>query len=123
MAEQRQLTDSWTADLYECQGWQVVEVHPPGELYGDSNGLAEAVWQLVAHWQPPRMVLDARHVGFMSSSLMGTLVQIHKRIAMAGGALHVACLGPYPTEALHACQLHKVLSLFDSVDSAAGYAT
>jgi anti-anti-sigma factor len=123
MAEHRQLTDSWGADLYECHGWQVVELHPPGDVYAEPLGLADAIWQLVSHWRPPRMVLDATHINFMSSSLMGVLVQIEKRVAVAGGEFHVACLGPHPTEALHACQLHTIIPLFPSVEAAAGYAT
>ena len=123
MAEYRQLIDGWAADLYERHGWQVVELRPSGEVYGNPDGLGEAVWQIVAHWQPPRMVLDAKHLPFVSSSLMGVLVQVEKRITTAGGAFHVACLGPHPTAALRACQLHKVIQLFDSVGAAAGYAT
>ncbi len=122
MADYQQLASGWAAQMYERHGWQVIEVHPPGDVYGEAEGLAEAVWQTVAHWRPPRMVLDAQHVQFMSSHLMGILIQIQKRIAMAGGAFHVACLGPHPTEALHACQLHTVIPLFDTVDAAAGYA-
>lgn len=123
MAEFRHLMESWGADLYDRDGWQVVELKPLAEGYADPTGLAEAMWSIVAHWRPPRMVLDMRHIQFMSSSLMGVLVQLHKRLAMAGGEFHVACLSPHPVEALHACQLHTIIPLFDSVDAAAGYAS
>lgn len=123
MAEFRHLMDCWGAELYELHGWQVVELRPLAEGYADPSGLAKTIWPIVAHWRPPRMVLDMRHIQFMSSSLMGVLVQLHKRLAMAGGEFHIACLGPHPVEALHACQLHAILPLFDSVDAAAGYAT
>ena len=123
MAEFRHLMEFWGADLYESRGWQVIELKPLAESYADPTGLGEAVWQIVAHWQPPRIVLDMQHVQFMSSSLMGVMVQLHKRVAMAGGEFHVACLGPHQVEALHACQLHTIIPLFPSVDVAAGYAT
>lgn len=119
MAEHRQLNEHWAAELYQYNNWQVVELKPADEGYADPYHLAEAIWPLVADWKPPMMVLDMARVTYMSSLLMGNLVQLHKRIAMAGGEMHVARLGAHPTEALHACRLHTVIPLFDSVEAAA----
>ncbi|QDU58534.1 STAS domain-containing protein [Aeoliella mucimassa] len=119
MAEVLQLTDDWRGEHYHRDGWLVIQLIPSGDGFADPLGLAEALWGTVADWQPPMMVLDLAQVTFMSSSLMGKLVQLHKRIAMAAGEFHVACLAPHPTEALHACRLHTVIPLFDSVEAAA----
>lgn len=121
MADYHQLTGAWGSQLYEVNGWQVVELEPHGNGYAEPAGLADALWQVVDDWRPPRMVIDLQRVTFMSSSLMGGLVQVHKRIAMAGGAFHLARLSEHPTEALHACRLHTILPLFGSVEAAAGY--
>ena len=119
MADYHQLTDLWNCQLYWLDGWQVVELDPGDSGYAEPDRLAEAIWQRVSEQHPPMVVLEMGKVTFMSSSLMGKLVQLHKRIAIAGGEFHVACLGAHPTEALRACRLHTIIPQFESVAEAA----
>ncbi|MCA9241781.1 MAG: STAS domain-containing protein [Planctomycetales bacterium] len=121
MADYHQLTEFWGADLYEHHGWRVCEFKPRMDRQADTIGLADATWQALGATQPMRLVLDMQHVDFMASSLMGALVQLHKRVAMTGGAMHVCGLQEHPAEALHACQLQTIIPLFANVDAAAGF--
>lgn len=120
MTGPRQLAPGWYTELYARDGWQVAQLAPEQDGFGDTQGLGDGLWQLVRGEHPPRLVLDMQRVTFLGSSMMGTLVQVHKRIAIAGGQLHLANLGPHPTEALHACRLHLILPLYATLDDAVG---
>jgi anti-anti-sigma factor len=118
MTGPRALAGGWHAELYERDGWQVAQLAPEQDGFGDTQGLGDGLWQLVGNHHPPRLVLDMQRVTFLGSSMMGTLVQIHKRIAIAGGQFHLANLGEHPIEALHACRLHLILPLYATLDEA-----
>jgi anti-anti-sigma factor len=118
MTGPRQLAGGWHAELYERDGWQVAHLAPEQDSFGDTQGLGDGLWQLVRDAKPPCLLLDMSRVTFLGSSMMGTLVQVHKRIAIAGGQLHLANLGEHPTEALHACRLHLILPLYATLDDA-----
>ncbi|MCO6045082.1 STAS domain-containing protein [Aeoliella sp. ICT_H6.2] len=121
MEGQKRLTDDWQANLYERSGWQVVELVPAGDVTGDAYLLAGAVWDVVADWRPPRMIVELHQVTFMGSSMMGALVRVLKRASMAGGELRLCGLLPHPREAMQACRLHLVFSIYDNVDQATQY--
>lgn len=122
MEGQQQLTDFWRADLYERDGWQVVELLPVDQGNPDSYQLAEAVWDVIADWQSPCVIIDMHQVTFLGSSMMGALVRVHKRVAMADGELRLCRLLPHPNEALHACRLHLIFAIYADVESATHYA-
>lgn len=122
MDGQRQLTDTWQANLYERDGWQVVELVPVGDSSVDAYPLATALWDIVADWRPPQMIVDMHQVTFLGSSMMGALVRLHKRISMADGELRLCRLLPHPAEAMHACRLHLVFPIYNEVDEATHFA-
>lgn len=118
MTGSRNLALGWHADLHDRDGWQVAQLASEHEGFGDTHGLGDGLWQLVADHQSPRLVLDMQRISFLGSSMMGTLVQVHKRIAVSGGQFHLANLGEHSTEALHACRLHLILPLYATLDEA-----
>ena len=121
MNDQHSLTESWHVENWEQNGWQVLRLLPTGHLLDETDGLAEALWALLAPSPHPRVVLDMQQIDFLSSSLMTVLVRIHKRAATSGGALHVCGLRSPCQDALCACRLHEVIPLFADCEQAAGY--
>ncbi len=113
MADQVTLVPGWSASFEEAPGWVCVRLHPADGA--DPAGLITPLWsQIEARRQgmSHQVVLEMNEVIFLSSSLMGEMVRLHKRLAVAGGALHLSALRPECAEALHITRLDSVLPAF-----------
>ncbi len=114
----RRLVENWWATFGTYEGWFVVRLHPPGEIFSDTPGLAEALWEEIAR-SPSRLVaIEMNDIAFLPSSLMGVAVRLHKRLSMEGGELRIVGLRPACRDAWHVCRLNMVMPVFDDLAGA-----
>ncbi|MEM6655685.1 MAG: STAS domain-containing protein [Planctomycetota bacterium] len=111
-----ELESGWRATLTDDTdaggaAWCVVRLHPCGGG-GEPTGLADGLRPALQERGATRVLIEMDEVAFLSSSLIGELVRIHKRSAMAGGALHLSAFQPACFEALRVCRLDRVLNHF-----------
>ncbi|QDU86744.1 STAS domain protein [Pirellulimonas nuda] len=114
-----QLIPGWSVSFEQVGGWLCTRLHPAGSP--DAAGMIDPLWRQVdarCQGAAKQVVLEMNEVTFLSSSLMGELVRLHKRLAVAGGALHLAALRPECAEALHITRLDSVLPVFPGRDEA-----
>lgn len=109
------LPDGWRATL-ETQGtWLSTRLHPnPAGQWG----LAEGLWQAIQERSAKQVLLEMDEIDFFSSALMGELVRLHKRIAVAGGRLRACGLRSHPREAMHMLRLDELLPIYESRETA-----
>lgn len=114
-----QLIPGWSASFEQVEGWLCARLHPSDGA--DAAGMIGPLWRELDARFPggdKKVVLEMNDVTFLSSSLMGELVRLHKRLAVAGGALHLSAMRPECAEALHITRLDSVLPTFPGRDEA-----
>ena len=81
-----------------------------GEVSGlHVEHLADQLWNLLNQHFVYRLVLEMDQVSLFSSSLMGQLVMLQKRVLQHDGALRLCGLSPECQQALHLCRLDQVM--------------
>jgi anti-sigma B factor antagonist len=65
-----------------------------------------------------RLVLDFRHVKFLSSAVLGLLIRISKRIYEQGGELRLCNIHPGIYEVFKITRLTGIFEIHDDVESA-----
>jgi anti-anti-sigma factor len=113
-----ELSMGWRADIDWHGNWLAINLHPPGNAFVEAPTLADELWAGIRSQNATRIIFDMYHVHLLPSSLMGVMVRIHKRLAQAGGVLHLCCLNPHCREALHVCHLDRVLPVYADRDAA-----
>lgn len=99
----------WTATISVDDAWWVVRFHPGPRPFGDVVGLVRPLWELLQQRDAQRVVLEMQEVEFLSSSLIGELVRLYKRLSQVDGALRLCGLRPACREAIRVCRLQEVL--------------
>jgi anti-anti-sigma factor len=100
------MAGDWTYDIDRGPDWLYIRVHGPEN--GDSTGtpVAETIWNLLQQHFARRVVLDLSDLRILRSSMIGQLVQLHKRIASHDGLMRLAGLSDDNYRSLMACRLH-----------------
>jgi anti-sigma B factor antagonist len=80
--------------------------------------IAEQLVALVAAADPPKLVLDFVNVGHMSSSALGMLITLHKRVREKGGALRLCSIRPSILEVFEITRLNEVFGILPSREEA-----
>lgn len=73
---------------------------------------------LAAGSEKPRMVLDFAKVSHMSSSALGMLITLHKRVREKGGELRLAEIEPKIYEVFVITRLNEIFDIHGSVEEA-----
>ena len=68
----------------------------------------------LAEGDSPRLVLDFANVGHMSSSALGMLITLHKRVREKGGALRLCNIRPSIREVFEITRLNEVFGILSS---------
>lgn len=110
------LFDGWRATFEPLGEWLAVRLHPPGGP--GQYGLAVGLWSEIDRRRERQVVLEMDDIAFFPSALMGEIVRLHKRIAVAGGRMRLCGLQEPPREALHTMRLDEMLGVYDSRDEA-----
>jgi anti-sigma B factor antagonist len=84
----------------------------------DVRALRSAVEAVVEPAGGIHLVLDFRHVKFLSSAVLGLLIRISKRIYEHGGALRLCNIHPSIYEVFKITRLTSVFDIYEDVDSA-----
>lgn len=80
--------------------------------------IGEQLGKLVASSAQPRMVLDFTNVSHMSSSALGMLITLHKRIREKDGQLRLAAIQPAIYEVFVITRLNEILKICSSQQEA-----
>lgn len=108
----------WRAESERHGNWHTLTRHPPGDVFSEAPNLADELWTVLKNHDVQLVALDMHPLALLPSSLMGVLVRIHKRLAQAGGVLHLCCLNDHCREALRVCHLDRVLPVFADREAA-----
>jgi anti-sigma B factor antagonist len=84
----------------------------------DVRSLREAVESIVEQAPCIHLVLDFRHVKFLSSAVLGLLIRISKRVYEQGGELRLCNIHPGIYEVFKITRLTNVFEIFEDVESA-----
>ncbi|MEM6329771.1 MAG: STAS domain-containing protein [Planctomycetota bacterium] len=106
------LAYDWSATVGQDEQWLIARLHPGPRPFGDVIGLALPLWAEMERRWATLLVVQMDEVEFLSSSLMGELVRLYKRVAQRDGALRLCGLRPECADALRTCHLHEVLPTY-----------
>lgn len=73
---------------------------------------------LAAEADPPKLVINFENVTHMSSSALGMLITLHKRVREAHGELRLCNIQPTITEVFKITRLDEIFEIQSDVDSA-----
>ena len=65
-----------------------------------------------------QIVLDLSGVRYLSSTMLGKLVSLSRRIEQSGGRLRLCCLSPVVSDILRISRLDRVFEIFDDIPGA-----
>ena len=82
------------------------------------NEIGERLKRIVAQAESPKIVLDFSEVTHMSSSALGVLITIHKRIREKNGRLSFAGIQPSIYEVFVITRLKEIFPIHSSVEEA-----
>lgn len=85
----------------------------------DVRALRESIEAVIEQAGHVHLVLDFRHVRFLSSAVLGLLIRVSKRVAEQGGQLKLANIHPGIYEVFKITRLTNIFDIYESVDSAA----
>jgi anti-anti-sigma factor len=95
----------WELLVERGPGWLFVRpAEPPPDL-NEAGNLADYVWALLQQNFTHRVVLELDRIGPLTSTLIGQLVWLQKRIHTEGGLLRICGLSPQNHDVLHICRL------------------
>jgi len=75
------------------------------------SGISQQLYALVADKDAPRIVLDFVHVGHMSSSALGMLITLHKRVREKDGRMRLCNIRPSIYEVFVITRLNEVFKI------------
>lgn len=85
----------------------------------DIRSLREAVESVVEQAPGIHLVLDFRHVRFLSSAVLGLLIRISKRVYEQEGLLRLCNIHPGIYEVFKITRLTNIFEIYEDVESAA----
>jgi anti-anti-sigma factor len=80
--------------------------------------IGEQLNALIAEAETPKLVLDFTHVGHMSSSALGMLITLHKRIRQRDGELRLCCIQPTIYEVFVITRLNEIFQICQTREEA-----
>jgi anti-sigma B factor antagonist len=99
----------------------VVKLHGP--RITDQVYVSELGDELVAVLEaadPPDLLIDLNDVEFLSSSVLGKLIRLLKRVRDKNGRLRLCSIRPSILEVFEITQLHKVFEIYPDAEEALG---
>lgn len=84
----------------------------------DVRSLRTSIEAVIDQTSGIHLVLDFRHVKFLSSAVLGLLIRISKRIYEQGGELRLCSIHPGIYEVFKITRLTNVFDIYEDVDTA-----
>ena len=100
----------------------IVLVKPLGQfLTGQAwvEKLRAVIFNILERRQNPRVIIDMSMVEHLSSSLLGEMIGIQRKLDAAHGQLRIAQVQPSVYEIFHITRLHLSFNIQDTNDKAA----
>jgi anti-sigma B factor antagonist len=76
--------------------------------------IGEQLAPLVSRSDSPKLVVDFSSVNHMSSSALGMLITLHKRVREKGGQLRMCCIQPAIYEVFVITRLNEIFQILPS---------
>lgn len=95
-------------DVERGPDWLFVRPHAADDVE-DVSTLAEQVWGLLEQNFTNRLVLELNDIRHLSSSLIGQLILLYKRIHMHDGMMRICGLSPRNEAVLALCRLGPMM--------------
>jgi anti-anti-sigma factor len=89
-----------------------------GEGHLDDIADLEHALQSVARTQPPQVVINMPELGFVSSMIIGAIIQLRLSLKRHGGVCKIAGLRGHVAEAFHVTRIDQTIPSFNSVEEA-----
>jgi len=84
----------------------------------DVRALRNSIEAVIEPHRGIRLILDFRHVKFLSSAVLGLLIRISKKIYEQGGQLRLCSIHPGIYEVFKITRLTSVFDIHEDVDAA-----
>lgn len=84
----------------------------------DVRALRESIEAVIEQAGNLHLILDFRHVRFLSSAVLGLLIRISKRVGEQGGQLRLCNIHPGIYEVFKITRLTNVFDIYEDVNSA-----
>ncbi len=94
--------------------WLLVRVRRLQDDASTSAQFAERLWQLLEQHFTYRLMLELDQIVLLNSTLIGQLIQLHKRIREHDGVLRLCGLSSHNRSVLHVCALEDRFRSYDS---------
>ncbi|MFH1266097.1 MAG: STAS domain-containing protein [Planctomycetota bacterium] len=111
------LASSIDGDGRETLAVKLESGQPNVDVLSANHLRAEAIGRVCEHIPrtdgPPRLALDLAGVDFVSSSVVGQLITLHKAVQARSGWLKLRNVGPETREALQVMGLDKFFEIID----------
>ena len=117
LIEKKSLPTQFEFEVERGPGWLFVRL-PDVPIYDQGMDLADQLWTLLNQHFVYRLVLEMDEVHLLSSSLMGQLVMLLKRVLQHDGALRLCGLSLSCQQALHLCRLDQIMPNFPTREAA-----
>jgi anti-anti-sigma factor len=108
----------WELVVDRGPNWLFVKVRGPKGDSWDASRLAERVWALLEEHFADHLILELDELGVLSSSFLGQLLLLRKRIALHGGLMRLCGLSSRAQEVLHCCRLDTQFSCYRNREEA-----
>lgn len=101
-------------------GVMVVGLNAPESVFQtkDVEELDEELGRLIAESGRHNVLLNLEGIRYLSSSLLGRLINLHKKLAQDDRRFAVCCLTPVMGDTFRVSRLDHLLEVFDSEASA-----
>jgi anti-sigma B factor antagonist len=80
--------------------------------------IGERLQGIVAKIEHPKLIVDFSSVGHMSSSALGMLIKLHKRVREKSGELRLSGIQPPIYEVFVITRLHEIFQICESKEEA-----
>ncbi|MHC4186832.1 MAG: STAS domain-containing protein [Planctomycetota bacterium] len=84
----------------------------------DIKTLQDSILSIVEQAGPINLILDFSNVQFLSSSVLGLLIRISKRVYEAGGQLALCSIIPKIFEIFKITRLTNIFDIYDDIETA-----
>ena len=82
------------------------------------NNISESLFAVIEEHSPIKLVLDFKQVNHLSSSALGTLIRLNKKIDNDQGQFRLCSIKPELYQIFVITKLNKVFQIFDDLDAA-----
>lgn len=117
-----EVAPGWSTDVTRGPDWLFVRLRVSSPDWLDASGLSQSLWAILEQQFARRLVLELDELPHLSSSLLGELVRLSKRVRAKGGLIRLCGLSEENLEMLQLMRLDGCFPHFSSrADAVKGF--